>query len=453
MLPISVQQNLMNQRSFFDSNQTKNIEFRITQLKKLKAIILANEEKICKALYQDLHKSKEEAYLTEIGIVISEINYHIKKLKKWKSKRVSSPLSLFPSSSKIIYEPLGVVLIIAPWNYPFQLLINPLIGAISAGCCAVLKPSPDAPETERMVTELINNSFPSNYIQAISGGIEIHQALLKERFDLIFFTGSQRVGKIIMQAAAEHLTPVVLELGGKSPCIVDKDANLSISARRIVWGKFVNAGQTCIAPDYIFVNESIKEQLIEKIKENLNVFFGQNPQTSDFFGRIIHERSFDRLIRYAQEGNIRYGGITDKTDKYISPTIIDDVKPHFSIMQEEIFGPLLPIMTFTSINEPIEFIKKNEKPLALYFFGNQNTDKVLNETSSGGACINDTLIHIVNHNLPFGGVGNSGIGKYHGKESFLIFSNTKGIVKTPTWIDLPLKYVPYKYFKWVKKLM
>lgn len=453
MLTDSIQQNLGNQRTFFHENQTKNIRFRITQLKKLKTAILKNENRICEALFKDLRKSKEEAYLTEIGIVLSEINHHIKNLNKWKSKRVSSPLALFPSSSKIIYEPLGVVLIIAPWNYPFQLLINPLIGAISAGCCAVLKPSPDAPSIEKVLIDLINDTFESNYVHAVSGGIEINQALLKERFDLIFFTGSPRVGKIIMQAAAENLTPVILELGGKSPCVVDADSNIELSARRIVWGKFVNAGQTCIAPDYIFVHHSVKEELISKIIENSLKFFGDNPQKSDFFGRIIHEKAFDRLVRHLQQGTIRYGGITDKSEKYISPTLIDNITSDCSIMQEEIFGPLLPIMTFDSIHEPIEYIKSNEKPLALYFFGNKNADKVLYETSSGGACINDTLMHVVNHNLPFGGVGNSGIGKYHGKESFLIFSNAKGVVKTPTWIDLPLKYVPYKYFKWIKKLL
>jgi aldehyde dehydrogenase (NAD+) len=453
MLTDLTKQNLIDQRTFFNANQTKDIRFRIMQLKKLKAVVLANEKRICEALHNDLRKSTEEAYLTEIGIVLNEIDYHIKHLKKWVAKRVSSPLVLFPSSSKIIYEPLGVVLIIAPWNYPFQLLINPLIGVISAGCCAVLKPSPDAPSIEKVVIDLINDTFEPNYIQAVSGGIDVNQALLKERFDFIFFTGSPRVGKIVLQAAAEHLTPVILELGGKSPCIVDADSTLSIAAKRIIWGKFINAGQTCIAPDYIFVHHSVKEELISKLIEAISNFFGNNPQESPFLGRIIHERAFDRLIGHLQQGNIRHGGITNKTDKYISPTLIDDIAPDCSIMQEEIFGPLLPIMTFDSIQEPIDYIKKNEKPLALYFFGKQNTDKVLSETSSGGVCINDTLMHVVNHNLPFGGVGNSGIGKYHGKESFLVFSNAKGVVKTSTWIDLPLKYVPYNYFKWIKKLM
>ncbi len=454
MLTESIHDNLLLQRAFFNDNKTKDIRFRISQLKKLKSVILKHEDAICQALYNDLHKSREEAYLTEIGIVLSEIDLHIKKLKKWsKPQRVRSPLALFPSSSRIIYEPLGVVLIIAPWNYPFQLLFNPLAGAISAGCCAVLKPSPDAPAIEKVMEAIIRETFAPTYVQLICGGIDTSNALLAQRFDLIFFTGSPHVGKIVMEAATKYLTPVVLELGGKSPCIADADCNIAITAKRIAWGKFVNAGQTCIAPDYLFAHESIKDELIEKIREYIILFFGENPQQSEFFGRIIHERAFDRLSEHLKQGIITYGGITDKDDKYISPTVIDGIYPDFSIMKEEIFGPILPVMTFQDIREPIDYIKQHEKPLALYFFGTQNAERVLNETSSGGACINDTLMHIVNHNLPFGGVGHSGTGKYHGKLSFTAFSNAKSIAKTPTWIDLPMKYPPYKFFSWIKKLM
>lgn len=454
MLTEDTLQHLTHQHQFFNDNQTKAISFRIYQLKMLKSTIQKQEDAIYTALYKDLRKSREEAYLTEISIVLNEIDFHIRNLRRWgKPQRVSSPLALFPSSSKIMYDPLGVVLIIAPWNYPFQLLFNPLIGAISAGCCAVLKPSPYAPETEKIMSEIIQNSFSPDYIQIVCGGIDVSNALLKQRFDLIFFTGSPFVGKVIMKAAAEHLTPVVLELGGKSPCIVDSDCNIAITAKRIVWGKFINAGQTCIAPDYLLVHHSLKEKLIEKIKEYIHQFFGENPQKSEFFGRIVHERAFDRLAAYLEQGSIRFGGVTNKEDKYISPTLIDEVSPDSLCMQEEIFGPILPILTFKDIREVTEYIKKNEKPLALYFFGKQNADKILHETSSGGACINDTLMHIVNHNLPFGGVGNSGIGKYHGKLSFMVFSNAKGIVKTPTQIDLPLKYAPYHFFNWIKRLM
>lgn len=454
MLTESIHHNLLLQRAFFNDNKTKDVRFRISQLKKLKSAILKHEDAIYQALYNDLHRSREEAYLTEIGIVLSEMDLHIKKLKKWsKPQWVPSPLALFPSSSRIVYEPLGVVLIIAPWNYPFQLLFNPLIGAISAGCCAVLKPSPDAPAIEKVMEAIIQETFVPDYVQLICGGIDTSNALLAQRFDLIFFTGSPRVGKIVMEAATEHLTPVVLELGGKSPCIADADCNIAITAKRIAWGKFVNAGQTCIAPDYLFAHESIKDELIKKIREYITLFFGENPQQSGFFGRIIHERAFDRLSAHLKQGSIKHGGITDKDDKYISPTVIDGISPDFSIMKEEIFGPILPVMTFRNIQEPIAYIKQHEKPLALYFFGTQNAEKVLNETSSGGACINDTLMHIVNHNLPFGGVGHSGTGKYHGKLSFTVFSNAKSVVKTPTWIDLPMKYAPYKFFKWIKKLM
>lgn len=454
MLVASTLETIQQQRDFFASNKTKEIQFRIQQLKKLKTVILANETEICDALYQDLHKSKEEAFLTEIGIVLSEIDYHIKKLKKWsKPHRVTSPLTLFPSSSKIIHEPLGLVLIIAPWNYPFQLLINPLVGAISAGCCAVLKPSYDTPAIEKVMQKMIAETFEPNYIQLVAGGIEVSNYLLSQRFDLIFFTGSPQVGKIVLKAASENLTPVVLELGGKSPCIIDKDAHLDIAAKRIVWGKFVNAGQTCIAPDYLFVHDEIKDELVAKLKKYILQFFGENPQNSEYFGRIVHERAFNRISEYLNDGKIIHGGITDKETKYIAPTLMDDIKSGAPIMQNEIFGPILPILTFSNIEETITYIKQNEKPLALYFFGKNNASKLVNETSSGGVCVNDTLMHVVNHHLPFGGVGNSGIGKYHGKYSFETFSNAKGCVSTPTWIDLPMKYVPYKFFKWTKKMM
>lgn len=454
MLVASTLETIQQQRDFFASNKTKEIQFRIQQLKKLKTVILANEAEICDALYQDLHKSKEEAFLTEIGIALSEIDYHIKKLKKWsKPQRVTSPLTLFPSSSKIIHEPLGLVLIIAPWNYPFQLLINPLVGAISAGCCAVLKPSSDTPAIEKVMQKMIAETFEPNYIQLVAGGTEVSNYLLSQRFDLIFFTGSPQVGKIVMKAASENLTPVVLELGGKSPCIIDKDAHLDIAAKRIVWGKFVNAGQTCIAPDYLFVHDEIKDELVAKLKKYILQFFGENPQNSEYFGRIVHERAFNRISEYLNDGKIIHGGITDKETKYIAPTLMDDIKSGAPIMQNEIFGPILPILTFSNIEETITYIKQNEKPLALYFFGKNNASKVVNETSSGGVCVNDTLMHVVNHHLPFGGVGNSGIGKYHGKYSFETFSNAKGCVSTPTWIDLPMKYVPYKFFKWTKKMM
>ena len=441
--------------NYFNSQQTKDLKFRIENLKRFKSAIQKFENKIAEALWKDLHKSKEEAYLTETSIVLQEIDNHIKHLKRWaKSKRVPTPIHLLPSSSKIIYEPLGVSLIIAPWNYPFQLLMNSVVGAISSGCCAMLKPSPYTPNVAGVMEELIHETFEGKYISIVQGGRDVNRILLEQRFDIIFFTGSPDLGKIVMKAAANHLTPVVLELGGKSPCIVDATANLDVAAKRIAWGKTINAGQTCIAPDYLFVHSSIKNELLKKIAANMENMFGENAQESPYFPRIVNQNAMQRLQKLLLHGNIIYGGKVDTDDKYISPTIIDEVKPDFPIMQEEIFGPLLPVMTFEKIDTVIEYVNSHEKPLAFYYFGkNKQAKDVLSKTTSGGGCVNDTLMHITNHHLPFGGVGNSGMGRYHGHDSFLAFSNARSIVTTPTWFDLPVKYVPFKYFKWVKKIL
>lgn len=446
---------LKNQRDFFATHKTKDIKFRLNALKKFKAAILKNEQKIADALWKDLHKSEEETYLTETSIVLSEIDNHIKHLRSWaKPKRVKTPLHLLPSSSKVIYEPLGVALIVAPWNYPFHLLMNSVVGAISAGVCSILKPSDYAKNIALVMQELIQETFDSEYIDVVQGGRAVNTILFEQRFDIIFFTGSPVVGKVVMHAAAENLTPVVLELGGKSPCIVDKNANIDIAAKRIAWGKTVNAGQTCIAPDYLFAHSSIKDELIEKIGKYIEEALGKNIQESKHFVRIINEKAFDRIDGLMKQGDIKFGGDTDRENKYIAPTIIDNVKPDYPIMGEEIFGPLLPVMTFDEIDEVITYVNNNEKPLAFYYFGkNEEAKNVLAKTTSGGGCINDTLMHIANHHMPFGGVGNSGLGNYHGRESFLAFSNQRAIVTTPTWIDLPLKYAPYKYFKWVKKII
>ena len=448
-------QHIESQRAFFSTNQTKDIGFRLKQLRKLKDVIQKNQKRIEDALWKDLHKSPEESYLTEISIVTSEIDNHIKHLKRWaKPKSVRTPLHLLPSSSKIIYEPLGVSLIIAPWNYPFQLLINSLVGSISAGCCSILKPSPDTPTIAKVMQEMIEETFESNYIALVQGGRETNTILFNERFDIIFFTGSPKVGKVVMKAAAEYLTPVVLELGGKSPCIVDADANIDIAAKRIAWGKMINAGQTCIAPDYLFAHHLIKDELLDKIAQNIKEMYGNNIKESRFYPRIVSQRAIDRLKKLMTQGKIHSGGEIDEKEKFIAPTIIDEVKPDFLIMQEEIFGPILPVMTFENMDETLKYIHENEKPLAFYYFGkNKKAKEILAKTTSGGACINDTLMHITNHNLPFGGVGNSGLGKYHGRESFLAFSNERAVVTTPTWIDLPFKYVPFKYFKFIKKII
>ena len=447
--------NIAAHKTFFSTHKTKDIGFRLTQLKTLKKAILQYQQKIEAALWQDLHKSPEEAYLTEISLVIGEIDNHVKHLKKWAApKRVASPLHLKPASSKIMYEPLGTALIVAPWNYPFQLLINTLVGAISAGCCSVLKPSPDTPTVAKVMDDMIAENFDSNYISVVHGGRETNTLLFAQRFDIIFFTGSPKVGKVVMKAAAENLTPVVLELGGKSPCIVDADANIDIAAKRIIWGKLINAGQTCIAPDYLFAHESIKDELLNKIAKNIKLMYGDDIKQSRFYPRIVNQSAVERLSGLLDQGTIHTGGEIDMKEKFIAPTIIDNVQPDFKIMQAEIFGPILPVMSFSHINETIDYINKNEKPLAFYYFGkNKNAKDILAKTSSGGACINDTLMHVSNHNLPFGGVGNSGLGNYHGQNSFFAFSHKRAVVTNPTWIDLPLKYIPFKYFNIIKKLL
>lgn len=450
-----IKETLENQRYFFASQQTRSIDFRLNQLRNLRKSILKYEKEITDALWQDLHKSYQEAYLTEISIVLGELDFHIKKLKKWaKPHCVYTPIQLLPSRSRIYYEPLGVSLIIAPWNYPFQLLFNPLIGAISSGCTALLKSSPYTPKTSEIMGKIISETFDKQYITYFNGGREVNQMLLEQRYDIIFFTGSPMLGKIVMKYAAEHLTPVVLELGGKSPCIVDEDADIKVAAKRIAWGKLINAGQTCIAPDYIFVHNKMKTKLLEELPKVITSFYGENPQQSEYYPRIVNTQNVVRLQTLMQHGKIVFGGKVDLEDKYISPTIIDEIQSDFPIMQEEIFGPLFPILTFNKVDEALEYVNTHDKPLAFYYFGNSNkTKEILSKSTSGGACINDTLMHIANHHMPFGGVGNSGMSQYHGFDSFKAFSNARSVIITPTWIDLPVKYVPFKYFNWVKKIL
>lgn len=452
---IQIKNILEGQRAYFRNGHTQSTSFRIENLKKLKKAILDHETAICDALWEDLHKSKEEAYLTEISLVLGEIDYHIRHLKKWlKPQRKRTPLHLLPASSYEYYEPLGVALIVAPWNYPFQLVFNPLVGAISSGCCAIVKPSPFTKKTAQLMEAILNKIFPMEYIKAIQGSKETNEALLRHRFDFIFFTGSTRVGKVFMKGAAEFLTPVVLELGGKSPCIVDHNAQIDVAAKRIVWGKTINAGQTCIAPDYLFVHISKKEALIEKMKHYISQMYGDTIESSKYYPRIIHQDAFDRLAGLMGEGKICIGGKMDRNTRFIEPTVIEGLSLDAQLMHEEIFGPILPVFTFTDIEEVEDYILSKEKPLAMYYFGGDaGAERVLRKISSGGATINDTLIHIANHNLSFGGVGNSGMGSYHGKGSFLAFSHKKAVVKSPTWLDLPFKYAPFKYFEWVKNIL
>ena len=443
------------QREYFATNETLTYEFRKEQLKKLKAALTKWEKPLCDALWSDLHKSSQEAILTELSIVAGEVKNHIKHLRGWmRSRCASTPLKMMPSRSRVVSEPLGGALIISPWNYPVQLLLNPLVGAISAGCTAILKPSPYVPNVSRVIEEMIAETFDKRYIAVVQGNREVNTALLDERFDIIFFTGSPALGKKVMAAAAKNLTPVVLELGGKSPCMVDADADIKIAARRIAWGKTLNAGQTCIAPDYLLIHSSRKEEFIKEFGKALTRLHGKDIKASNHFVRLVNENAFNRVSGYLKDGKIALGGATDAKERYIEPTLLTDVPLTAPVMQEEIFGPVLPMIPFNNRAEAIKFINEREKPLALYYFGKvSNGKEVIRTTSAGGSCINDTIMHIANENIPFGGVGNSGMGHYHGRLSFDAFSHKRSVVTTPTWLDLPFRYMPYKMFGLVKKLL
>lgn len=446
---------LHQQRNFFSSGQTCPLAFRQQQLRRLKQAVLQHQNSLIDALSKDLHKPLLEAYMTELAAV-QEIDYTLKHLKSWmKPRRVSTPLQLFPAAARIYPEPLGVVLAISPWNYPVQLAISPLIGAIASGNCAVLKPSEIAPHTSAALAKMIEATFDPAYISVVEGGVEASQDLLEQPFDHILFTGSTQIGKIVMAAAAKHLTPVTLELGGKSPCIVDADVDLETATRRIAWGKFINAGQTCIAPDYVLVDRTIKPQFMEQIKARIHEFFGDNPAESPDFGRIISDKHCHRLSNLLPYGEAVVGGTADVAERYIAPTVLDKPALDSPLMQEEIFGPILPVLEYDNLEDAIAFINQRPKPLALYLF-TRNKDKqqtVLQSTSSGGVCINDTIMHIAPYDLPFGGVGDSGMGAYHGKTSFDTFSHYKSVLERPFWLDLKLRYAPYgDKVKLIKKL-
>jgi len=441
----SVSKILQTQRQYFATGETKEIDFRLSQLKKLKQAVQNYQQQIVNAVKADLNRPEFEAYF-EIAAV-AEINYALKNLTAWvKPRKIPTGVDQFPGNASVVPEPLGVVLIIGPWNYPFQLMISPLVGAIASGNCAILKPSELAPHTAQVVTELIESTFDPAYIAVVNGGVETSQILLQEKFDHIFFTGGTKIGKIIMQAAAEHLTPVTLELGGKSPCIVDHDINLATAAKRIVWGKFINAGQTCIAPDYLLVHRQIKPQLLEAMQNCLHEFYGENPSYSPDYARIINEHHWQRLTNLLQHGHKVTGGETNQAEKYIAPTIITDVGWDDPIMADEIFGPILPVLEYENLQEAIALINQRPKPLALYLFSQdkQKQELVLKSTSSGGVCINDTVMQVGVNNLPFGGVGDSGIGAYHGKASFDTFSHYKSILRKGLWFDLKWRYAPYQ---------
>ena len=470
------------QKAYFHSGATLALPFRKQMLRKLASAMHQYEKALADALWQDLHKSYEEAYLTELSIVYGEIRNHLRHMRRWaRPERKCSPLAIMPATSKIVKQPLGNTLIIAPWNYPVQLLLNPLVGAISSGCTAMLKPSPYVPNVSRVLTEMIRATFSEEYIAIVEGNRDVNQMLLAERWDLIFFTGSPALGKMVMEAASKHLTPVVLELGGKSPCIIDADANLEVAAKRVAWGKALNAGQTCIAPDYLMIHEDVKDKFLKLLVKEWKHLLTKDPQQAKHFVRIVSDKALERLISYLptseplnseasepsellnseasepsellnSKASIYHGGHYDRADRYLSPTILTDVSPDAPVMQEEIFGPIFPVLTFKQIEEVTEFVAKRERPLALYYFGKQG-DYILRHTISGGTCINDVIMHIVNHDMPFGGVGNSGMGTYHGKESFMTFSHRRSVVSTPTFVDMPFRYMPYKLFALIKKLV
>lgn len=433
---------------FHNSGRTLDIQFRIEQLRKLKEAIQRNEQPIMAALYQDLRKSEFEAYATEIGLTLDSIAYTIKHLKQWmKPKKVKTPFHQFPSKSFILKEPYGTILIVGPFNYPFHLVIEPLVGAIAAGNCAVLKPSENTPTVSAIIANIIKETFDESYIRVIEGERETTSILIHAPFDYIFFTGSVPVGKIVMEAAAKNLVPVTLELGGKSPVIVDRSANIELAAKRIIWGKLVNTGQTCIAPDYIFAHTEIRQELIEAMKTVIIDFYGNNAKDSSDYGRIVNERQFDRLhaILEKDSANVLYGGHSDKEDLYIEPTLLASHSSD-AAMQEEIFGPILPILEYRQLEEVIQSIHNHPKPLALYLFtaSKEVENEVLRRVSFGGGCINDTLSHFASSHLPFGGVGNSGIGAYHGRSSFDLFSHNKSMMKKSTTIKINVVFPPYK---------
>lgn len=443
-------------RQYFQSGATQPFEFRLLQLKRLKQMVLDNEQALYKALHADLKKTDEDAWATEIGFFLSELNYTIEHLKGWmQPKSVPTNLVNLPSSSFTIQEPLGVVCIIAPWNYPFQLLFTPLIGAIAGGNCAVLKPSEFAPATAAVMGKMIADLFPNNYMLYLEGeGATVLPPLLTEnRFDHIFYTGSTMVGKIIYKLAAEQLVPVTLELGGKSPAVICDDANLRVAARRLANPKFSNCGQMCIAPDYILVPHALKDALIKELIIALQAFYGADAENSEHYGKIINDKQWLRLTSYLGDGEIVYGGKSNREKLFIEPTIMVDVQPDAKIMQEEIFGPILPVLTYATKEEALAIIQKNPNPLAFYVFTENKNDEAywLTNVPSGGACVNNATMHITNHELPFGGRGFSGTGGYHGKLSFDTFTHTKSVLKTPTWIDPGFKYPPYKGKGWLIK--
>ncbi|WP_054958173.1 aldehyde dehydrogenase [Paenibacillus dakarensis] len=452
----SIEDLVSAQRRFFKSGTTRDIHYRVTQLKKLRSALIAKEAEVIQALRTDLNKSEQESFTTEIGIVYKELSYVIRNIHQWaKPRKVKTALTHIGSRGRILPEPYGTVLIIAPWNYPWQLAISPLIGAMAAGNTAVIKPSELTPAVSAVISALIKDTFPESYAAVVEGGPDTSTCLLQQPVDYIFFTGSTRIGKIVMQAASQHLTPVTLELGGKSPCIVHRDASLKLTAKRIVFGKFTNAGQTCVAPDYLLVHESVKEPLLQYMKEAITEFYGESPLKNPDYGRIVSEKHFLRLSHFLDNGSVRHGGNYDESNLLIEPTLLDDITWDMPVMEDEIFGPIFPILTYNDLNEVIATVNARPKPLALYLFTNDAgvQKQIMSEISFGGGCINDTLMHLATPYLPFGGVGASGMGAYHGKHSFDTFSHMKSILHQTNKFDFSFRYPGKDGLKLLRKLM
>jgi len=448
---------VQKQRAFFATGQTKDVKYRIEALKRLHKWVCKHDEEIMAALKTDLNKPPFEAYATEVGTVIDELKFTLGHIRSWtRPKRVMSNLKNFPSSGRIYPDPYGVTLMMSPWNYPFMLTVTPLIAAISAGNCAVVKPSAYSPATSSLIAGMVAELFDERHVTVVEGGREENKALLDECYDLIFFTGSTMVGKTIMQAASQHLTPVILELGGKSPCIVDETANIKYAAKRITWGKFVNAGQTCVAPDYILVHESVKQKLIDEMKTSIRAMYGDHPCENLNYPRIVNEKHFNRLLGLLEGEEIVFGGKANAASLQIEPTLLDNVEWNAPVMSEEIFGPIMPMLTYSNLDAVVKIINERPKPLSAYLFtSDKKTERYfLRNLSFGGGCINDTIVHLSVSRLPFGGVGASGMGSYHGKAGFDAFTHYKSILHKSKYMDIPLRYPPYSDFalKLLKKL-
>ncbi len=445
-----------SQRAFFASGSSRKVSYRIDRLRQLQSAVETAEKSILQAMEADLGKFAYEAYLSEVGIVHRDLRFALKRIRRWaSSRRVRTPLISLPGSSHVFPEPYGLVLIISPWNYPFLLAMAPLIGALAAGNCCILKPSEYAPQTSAAMAALIAENFDPRWVAVVEGDADVGRSLLSERFDAIFFTGGAAVGRMVLEAAARNLTPVTLELGGKSPCIVEPNVSADHAARKIVAGKFLNAGQTCIAPDYLLVHETLRAKLVDCMADQITRFYGSDPGQSPDYARIVNSRHFDRLTGLLRDGRVVFGGTTDPQRRYIAPTLLDGVSWADPIMQEEIFGPILPVLTYDDLKEAIARIRSLPPPLALYLFSDDPAvqNKVIAEIPFGGGCINDTLVHFVNPHLPFGGVGSSGMGRYHGRFSFETFSHFKAVMKKPAWFHTPLRYPPYGRLPRLKKIL